>query len=151
MTEIAAEMLFQVQQIRHCLGGMIDVALKIDDGGALGQHAMPDAFIQRCPHFQPGLFDGIQNDPSKLLLLTHPDGIALDETITRVLKNQREHDPSDIDSAREIAGFTDVTPVGLFYRNERADRYDEFTVQGLATSREDKLAALESELDRYQI
>jgi len=107
--------------------------------------------LQRCPHFQTGLCDPLHSDPSKLLLLTHPDGIALDESITRVLKNQREHDPAALAGAREIADLEEATPIGLFYRNENADRYDDFTVQGLATSRADKLTALESELDRYQI
>jgi 2-oxoglutarate ferredoxin oxidoreductase subunit beta len=107
--------------------------------------------LQRCPHFQAGLFDPMQSDPSKLLLLTHLDGIAVDESIAKVLKNQREHDPADLDTARQIADSKDGTPIGLFYRNANADRYDDFTVQGLATSREDKMAALEDELDRYQI
>jgi 2-oxoglutarate ferredoxin oxidoreductase subunit beta len=107
--------------------------------------------IQRCPHFKEGLFEEFQNDPSKLLLLSHPDGIEVDDSIKRVLKNQAEHDPADLDAARTLAGRSDVTPIGLFYRNESADRYDQFTSEGLATSRSDKLAALEAELGRYRI
>jgi 2-oxoglutarate ferredoxin oxidoreductase subunit beta len=107
--------------------------------------------IQRCPHFRNGLYDEFQSDPSKLLLLTHPDGIQVDDAIKRVLKNQREHDPADLNTARELADDSDAMPVGLLYRNATLNRYDRFTAEGLATSRSEKIAALERELDRYQI
>jgi 2-oxoglutarate ferredoxin oxidoreductase subunit beta len=107
--------------------------------------------LQRCPHFKSGLFDSLMSDPSKLLLMTHPDGIDVDDVVKRQLVNQREHDPSDLGEAREIADSQDATPIGLFYRNCAADRYDAFTAEGIATSRDAKLAALETQLDRYQI
>jgi 2-oxoglutarate ferredoxin oxidoreductase subunit beta len=107
--------------------------------------------VQRCPHFKAGVFEELQKDPSKLLLLTHANGIEVDDSIKRVLKNQCEHDPADLDQARQIAGRRDVTPIGLLYRNEAADRYDHFTAEGLATPRSEKIAALEAELSLYQI
>jgi 2-oxoglutarate ferredoxin oxidoreductase subunit beta len=107
--------------------------------------------VQRCPHFKDGLFEPLQSDPSKLRLLTHPDGIQVDEAIQRVLKNQYEHDPSDMNEARELAAREDAVPIGLLYRNTQADRYDEYMAEGLATSRAEKLAALDAQLDRYQI
>jgi len=107
--------------------------------------------LQRCPHFKSGLFDSLMSDPSKLLLMTHPDGIVVDDVVKKQFVNQREHDPSDMSEAREIADSQDATPIGLFYRNAAADRYDAFTSEGIATSRDAKLAALEKQLDRYQI
>jgi 2-oxoglutarate ferredoxin oxidoreductase subunit beta len=107
--------------------------------------------LQRCPHFKSGLFDSLMSDPSKLLLMTHPDGIDVDDVVKKQLANQREHDPSDLREARELADLQDATPIGLFYRNDAADRYDGFTAEGIATSRDAKLAALETQLDRYQI
>jgi hypothetical protein len=56
-----------------------------------------------------------------------------------------------MDEARELAGDPDGISIGLFYRNTSADRYDEYTAQGLATSRDEKIAALKAELSRYQI
>jgi hypothetical protein len=44
-----------------------------------------------------------------------------------------------------------VLPIGLFYRDEEAVRYDLFSTEGLATSRKDKLAAIHEELGRYRI
>jgi 2-oxoglutarate ferredoxin oxidoreductase subunit beta len=107
--------------------------------------------LQRCPHYPTPGFESLQSDPSKILLLTHPDGIEVDDSVKRVFKNQMEHDPAAIDEARELADRTDAVPIGLFYRNESADRYDLHSTEGLATSRRDKIAALEAELSRYEI
>ena len=107
--------------------------------------------VQRCPHYKLGLYDSVQSDPSGLLLLTHPDGIDVDEAIKKILKNQREHDPSDLNAARELAGSRDAIPIGLLYRNPNADHYEDYTTAGLATSRSEKLAALNAQLDRYQV
>jgi 2-oxoglutarate ferredoxin oxidoreductase subunit beta len=107
--------------------------------------------LQRCPHFRNDLFEPLQRDPSQLLLLTHPDGIQVDDSIQRVLTNQREHDPSDLVEAQAIAEEEDTVAVGLFYQRPSADRYDLYSAEGLATSRSEKIAALGAELDRYQI
>jgi 2-oxoglutarate ferredoxin oxidoreductase subunit beta len=107
--------------------------------------------LQRCPHFGPISLEELQKDPSKLLVMTHPDGIEVDESVKRVLTNQVEHDPSDLNAARELASRRDGTPIGLFYRNESADRYDTYTSEGVGTPRAEKIAALQAELRRYQI
>jgi 2-oxoglutarate ferredoxin oxidoreductase subunit beta len=107
--------------------------------------------VQRCPHYKMGMFESLQSDPSGLLLLTHPDGIDVDDAIKKVLKNQCEHDPSNLNRARELAGSEDAVPIGLLYRNEKADHYEDYTSAGIATSRSEKLAALDAQLDRYQV
>ena len=107
--------------------------------------------LQRCPHYKLGVHDPLQSDPSQLLLMTHENGIQLDEGIAKIFKNQKGHDPSNMDEARELAGDPEGVSIGLFYRNTAVDRYDEYTAQGLATSRDEKLAALKAELSRYQI
>jgi 2-oxoglutarate ferredoxin oxidoreductase subunit beta len=118
-------------------------------------HAHPGlAFIrivQRCPHYPTEAVEELQRDPAQLLLLTHPNGIEVDDAVKRIFKNQEEHDPSDLDAARAVADREGVLPIGLFYQNESADRYDLNSIEGLATSRRDKLAALRAELDRYRI
>jgi 2-oxoglutarate ferredoxin oxidoreductase subunit beta len=107
--------------------------------------------LQRCPHFQAGLFEPLQQDPSKLLLLTHPDGVEADPALDRIFPNRREHDPSDLHAAREVAGGDEGTPIGLLYRNPEADRYDSFTAEGIAVTPEEKLEAVRAELARYRI
>ena len=107
--------------------------------------------VQRCPHYKLGFHDPLQSDPSKLLLMTYENGIQLDDSILKIFKNQQEHDPSDMDTARELAGSEDPIAIGLFYQDKSVDRYDEYTAQGLATPRDEKIAALKAELSRYQI
>jgi 2-oxoglutarate ferredoxin oxidoreductase subunit beta len=107
--------------------------------------------VQRCPHYKEGVHDPLQSDPSQLLLMTHENGIQLDEGIAKIFKNQKEHDPSNMDEARELAGDPEGISIGLFYHDTAVDRYDEYTAQGLATSRGEKIAALKAELSRYQI
>ena len=73
--------------------------------------------IQRCPEFLPKMFEPWLHDPAKTLLLTHENGLQLAPELARIYKNQREHDPLDIDGAREIASSEDPIPVGILYRN----------------------------------
>jgi len=107
--------------------------------------------LQRCPHFQAGLFEPLQQDPNRLLLLTHADGVEAVPALEKVFPNRQQHDPSDLNMARELASGAKGEPIGLLYRNEHADRYDEFTAQGIATTAEQKLEAVRAELGRYRI
>jgi 2-oxoglutarate ferredoxin oxidoreductase subunit beta len=107
--------------------------------------------LQRCPHFTSHVFAEAQQDSSHILLMTHPDGIALDPVATRLFHNRTEHDPRDLAGARGLADRTDVLTIGLFYRNDEASRYDETTAQGLEMSRTDKVAALNRALDRFLV
>ncbi|MGM0578577.1 MAG: thiamine pyrophosphate-dependent enzyme [Myxococcota bacterium] len=107
--------------------------------------------LQRCPHYTPKLWDPLQKDPGNMLLMTHPDGLEEDDVLKRLFPNRVEHDPTDMSEARDLAAHPDLTPVGIFYRNEDVDRYDQYTVEGLATPRDEKLEAVRRELDRYAV
>jgi len=108
--------------------------------------------LQRCPHYTADVFEGAQRDPKRLLLLEHPDGVPLDPMVAKLFPNRVEHDPRDLDAARRMAGRGDeLLPVGLFYVNPDAQRYDAYTVEGLATPRNAKLAAVRAELDHYKV
>jgi 2-oxoglutarate ferredoxin oxidoreductase subunit beta len=107
--------------------------------------------LQRCPHYTADVFEPVQKDPGRILLMDHEDGIALDGPVKRIYKNQVVHDPSDMDRARELADHPDLVPIGLFYRNEAIPRYDAFTTEGLAMPRADKLAGIRAELDHYKV
>jgi 2-oxoglutarate ferredoxin oxidoreductase subunit beta len=107
--------------------------------------------LQRCTAYTADLFDRLRNDPTKLLLLTHEDGVPLDPAVGKMYTNQREHDPSDLVSARQLAEPDDVVPIGLFYRNPDAPLYETFTEHGLGMTVEEKLAGVEKELARFAI
>jgi 2-oxoglutarate ferredoxin oxidoreductase subunit beta len=107
--------------------------------------------LQRCPHYMGHHWEPIQSDPAQQLLVTHADGVPLARGDERMFPNRIEHDPADLEGARAIASRQDVWPLGILYRNENAERYDEASARGLGMSDEDKLAAMEAELARFEI
>ena len=107
--------------------------------------------IQRCPHYSDDVFEPYRNDPSRVLLIDHPDGIPLPDAIRKGFPTKVEHDPADIHGARELAEGREPLPIGLFYRNAEASRYDDYTVEGMATPRADKLAAIRNQIDKYRV
>ncbi len=107
--------------------------------------------IQRCPHYMEGAWEGVQQDPSKVLLLTHAQGIPVEDALLRMFRNHVEHDPADLRAAREHAAREDALPLGLLYRKTGAARYDEATKHGLALTRQEKIRAVQSEVDRFLI
>ena len=42
-------------------------------------------------------------NPRRMQLLTHENGIQLDDCVKRLFPNHAEHDPSDLAAARELA------------------------------------------------
>ena len=109
--------------------------------------------LQRCPHYMSDVFDPIQRDPSRLLLLQHENGISVPDAIANTYPNKREHDPTDLAAARAIAGGgqADAFPIGLLYQNKDAQRYDLMTSEGLAMSAKDRVAAAQTAIDRFLV
>jgi 2-oxoglutarate ferredoxin oxidoreductase subunit beta len=107
--------------------------------------------FQRCPHYTAHVFAPAQSDPTKVLVMTHPDGIPLDPIVARLYSNQVEHDPTDMAHARELAERTDGFVIGLFYQDAQRPRYDEMTALGADMSVPAKLAGLERALDRFTL
>jgi 2-oxoglutarate ferredoxin oxidoreductase subunit beta len=106
---------------------------------------------QRCPHFTPHNYDHFQHDPKNVLLLNHEQGVPNGDAVKKFFKNQASHDPADLNAARAMVSRDDVLPIGLLYRNPNAQRYCQYTQRGLNMSDEQKLQALERELDRCAV
>lgn len=108
--------------------------------------------FQRCPHYTAHVFAPAQQDPTNVLLMTHPDGIAPEPAALKLFSNRVEHDPRDLAEARELAGRDDHTfTIGLFYRAENCLRYDHDTAHGLGRSSGEKMTALEHAFDRFAV
>lgn len=107
--------------------------------------------LQRCPHFTAQVFAEPQRDTQQVALMRHENGIPLDPAIARLFPNQVEHDPSDLPGARALAERDDAYPIGLFYRNDNALRYDHATSQGIHTPAARKIEAIENVLERFVI
>lgn len=107
--------------------------------------------LQRCPEFLPKMFDPWLQDPQKSLILTHDHGVRLSTSLAKVYRNQREHDPSNIDRAREISSITDPIPVGILYRNDDVPCYEELRNAGQLRTSEYIRAGLEAEFDKFTV
>lgn len=107
--------------------------------------------IQRCPEFLPNLLDPWLNDPNRTLLLTHEKGLHVSTTLAKVYKNQQEHDPSDLNRAREIASTEDPIPVGILYHNPAVPCYED--VRAITQLRTPELIqhGLEAEFDKFTV
>jgi 2-oxoglutarate ferredoxin oxidoreductase subunit beta len=106
---------------------------------------------QRCPHFLPNFHDCLIDDPKRILLLHHEDGVQVSEQLGKVYTTQMEHDPSDINRAREIGESVDVEPVGILYRNESLECYDEVRRPRKAISMAMRKEAMDREFDKFAV
>jgi len=107
--------------------------------------------LQRCPHFSAQVFEEAVRDPARILVMEHEDGIPLDAAVCKRFPNRHNHDPRDLERARTLAAREDVYPIGLFYRNPKAARYDEITSQGLEITRAEKLNAIDAAFEKFGI
>ena len=107
--------------------------------------------LQRCPEFMPGMFDPWMQDPNRVQLLTHANGLKISTGLGRTYKNQLEHDPSNIHRAREIASQEDPIPVGIMYRDESVPVYEELRRSRQLRTPEFVEAGLNAEFDKYTI
>jgi len=107
--------------------------------------------IQRCPEFLPKAFDPWLQDPQKSLLLTHDRGIRPSAALGKIYRNQREHDPRDLEHARAAATIEDPIPVGILYHNPDVPRYEELHHAASLRTSDYIRAGLEAELDRFTV
>jgi 2-oxoglutarate ferredoxin oxidoreductase subunit beta len=107
--------------------------------------------LQRCPRYMPEHYDDFIRHPERLILLTHPDGLQLDEASGRRFSNQRDHDPADLHGAMELARLEDEIPVGVLFRDDTVACYDDLVGPPPHLSTDARLAALERELDRFTV
>ena len=107
--------------------------------------------IQRCPEWLPKSLDPWLQDPDRVQLVHHERGMQLSQGISRVYKNQLEHDPLDIHRAREIASNQDIIPVGILYQNPAVPCYEETRHSGALRTVEAIKRNFEAELDKFSV
>ncbi len=107
--------------------------------------------MQRCPEWLPKMYEPWLHDPGKTLLLTHDDGLQPSAETSRIYRNQRSHDPSNIHQAREIASASELIPVGILYRNTQVPCYEDLRGAGRPRTAEAIRAGLEAEFDKVTI
>ncbi len=90
-------------------------------------------------------------DPDKVLILTHEDGVQLSPTLARAYKSHQEHDPADLVEARRIVGTSKRIPVGIIYRNSEVPCYEDMRAPDRMYTPEHIKNGLEEELDKFTI
>jgi 2-oxoglutarate ferredoxin oxidoreductase subunit beta len=81
--------------------------------------------VQRCPEWMPELHDPWLHDPNRVQLLHHEHGLRISAALGRVYRNQREHDPLDLEAGRRIASTADPIPVGILFHDPGVPRYED--------------------------
>ena len=107
--------------------------------------------IQRCPEWLPKSLDPWLQDPDRVQLLHHANGLKISQGLSRVYKNQAEHDPLDIHRAREIASNTDTIPVGILYQNPEVPCYEDTRQSGALRTVETFKQNFNAELDKFSV
>jgi 2-oxoglutarate ferredoxin oxidoreductase subunit beta len=107
--------------------------------------------VQRCPEWLPKLFEPWLQDPSKIRLLHHENGLRISPGLAKVYKNQELHDPANLNRAREMASDVDPIPVGILYRNPEVPCYEELRASAVLRTPELVKSGLEKEFDKYTI
>ncbi|MBM4221968.1 MAG: hypothetical protein FJ170_08480, partial [Gammaproteobacteria bacterium] len=107
--------------------------------------------IQRCPEWLPDIYDPWMNDPQRVMLLNHEQGIQVSPGLAKVYRNQETHDPSNIHRAREIASCIDPIPVGIMYRNPDVPCYEDLRRSTRLRTAEYIKTGLNAEFDKFTV
>ncbi len=107
--------------------------------------------LQRCPEFQENRWEPCMHDPDRIRILTHENGVQLSSALSRVYKNQDEHDPADLVDARRIVATSETIPVGIIYRNPDVPCYEELRKPDQLYTPDLIRSGLDKELDRFTI
>ncbi len=107
--------------------------------------------LQRCPTYSDSMFRDLQDDPERLLLLEHERGLAPAPPLQRMYAKRLEHDPLDMAAARALADSTEQVPIGVLFADPSRPRYDEHTAEGLGMGVQERVDALNAELDRFAV
>lgn len=107
--------------------------------------------LQRCPEFQENRWEPCMHDPDRIQVLTHENGVQLSSALSRVYKNQDEHDPADLVDARRIVATSERIPVGIIYRNPDAPCYEDLRKPDQLYTPDLIRSGLDKELDKFTI
>ena len=107
--------------------------------------------LQRCPEYLGHRYDDWVQDPQRMLLLKHENGLEISQDLGRIYRNQEVHDPADRNRAREMASVHDPLPVGILYRNPDAPCYEDRQVPDTMNTAEGVMSYLETEFDKFTI
>jgi 2-oxoglutarate ferredoxin oxidoreductase subunit beta len=86
-----------------------------------------------------------------MLMLTHENGIQVSPALQKTYRNRIEHDPADINRAREISSSDDPMPVGILYRDPAVPCYEDLRRAGMLRTAGSIRTSLEAEFDKFTV
>jgi 2-oxoglutarate ferredoxin oxidoreductase subunit beta len=107
--------------------------------------------LQRCPEFLGHRYDDWVQDPGRMLLLKHEDGLEISPELGRIYRNHEVHDPADRNRAREIASSHDPLPVGVLCKNDKVPCIEDWLVPETMNTAEIVSDFLSTEFDKFTI
>ncbi|MFZ2897013.1 MAG: thiamine pyrophosphate-dependent enzyme [Saprospiraceae bacterium] len=107
--------------------------------------------MMRCPKFMQEQAKALVADREHIALLSHENGIHVDEATANLFAKKVTHDPTDINQARNFAEDSSMYHFGLYYQDKGAPRYDLYGAHNLGYTPEQKIEALNAELDRFAV
>jgi 2-oxoglutarate ferredoxin oxidoreductase subunit beta len=105
--------------------------------------------LQRCPAYTDDLFIEAMRNPDRVEMLVHPDGVEV-PALDKIFPHRRVHDPRDLDTGRHLAEPADRIRLGVFFRDESRQRYEELRQQPVHTA-QDRIDRLNEEFDKYAV
>lgn len=108
--------------------------------------------LQRCPVYNPDAFGALQNDREGVVYLQHDRGIPVSDALIRRSAGTIEHDPLNLNEAFALSQRNYPLPIGLFYANPDAPRYDLIRRREIeAAQQRNGTPSLNKLLERYEI
>jgi 2-oxoglutarate ferredoxin oxidoreductase subunit beta len=107
--------------------------------------------LQRCPEFVGNMFEPWVHDPSRMLMLSHENGIRVSPALQKLYRTQENHDPSNMNRAREVASIDDPIPVGILYRDPDVPCYEDLRHAGALRTSDSIRSTLDKELDKFTV
>lgn len=107
--------------------------------------------VQRCPEWLPKQMDPWMHDPQRVLLLHHENGLEISPALAKVYTKMEEHDPANMNRAREIASSDDPIPVGILYRDDDIPCYEDVRHDPRLRTAEMVKNGLNAELDKFTV
>jgi 2-oxoglutarate ferredoxin oxidoreductase subunit beta len=107
--------------------------------------------VQRCPEWLPKVWDPWLHDPQRITVLHHERGLQLSSGLSQVYRNRLEHDPSNLNRARELASETDQIPVGILFRDPSVPCYEDLRQSGKLRTPGLIRSGLEAEFDKFTV
>jgi len=107
--------------------------------------------LQRCPEWMPDLYQPWIEDASRIQVLHHANALQPSAAVAKIYRNQLEHDPLDLDRARQLADQQGDIPVGILYHDPAVPCYEDIRGGERIVTAERTRAALDAELDKYTV